>query len=203
MAENENISKLITQEDNMKGISYNQNRQKHRRGKRKHRRRTYSNDIREVIDTTVNQPKDALKFRTAYPVVTKEPYKPDNVEKRKSLDTLQQNAVSLNQVELMKCNESKSAERKKNHHQRGHRPQRYHKNIQKHKSASLNQFCPSGKNSNSKLLILRPNRGQLMNAPRNSTQFIIDDHEDEEQGHLRLVYYSYIIFTRAYPTINS
>jgi hypothetical protein len=189
MAENESISKLVTQEDDMmKGISYNQNRQKHRRGKRKHRRRTYSNEMRGE-DTNVNHPKDSLKFKTTYPPVTKELYKPGNVDKRNTFDTLEPNAVPLKQVELIKCNESESAERKKKRPQRGHRPHRYHKNVQKHRSATVNQFCPSGESSNSKLLILRPTRGQLMNAPRNSTQFIIDDHEDEEKGHIRLVYY--------------
>ena len=183
MAENESISNLVTNEnDMMEGISYSQNRHKHRRGKRKHRRRTYSNE-KSGGDPNVNNLKDSIKIKTSCLLVTKEEH--DNVEKKTTYDTLETNALALKQVELRKCKESKSAERKKNRHQRGHRPHRYHKNVPKHRSASANQFCPSGENSNSKFLILRPNRGQLMNAPRNSTQFIIDDHEDERKGHLK------------------
>ena len=90
---------------------------------------------------------------------------------------------SSEKSELRKFNECKrTAERKRNRHQRVHKHHRYRNNSQKYKSNGANAFCPpSEENSNSKLLIIRPNRGPLMNAPRNSTQFIIDDHEDEDQ----------------------
>lgn len=188
MAENGSISKVeIYEDDAAKGISNNQYKQKHRRGKRKHRRRTNSNstEVKEGGDTNVNPLKGTFKCKTTYPLATKELCEASNVEKKKTFDTLGAN-VAVKELELTKRNEStRSVERKKNRqhkHHRAHRPHRYNKNVQRHKPASTNEFCPTEENSNSKLLILRPNRGPLMNAPRNSTQFIIDDHEDEEKS---------------------
>ena len=84
------------------------------------------------------------------------------------------NAKMANNAEPMsdKINFSGSGMRKA--HSSSYPPKKNAKKSFKYKSTNKRQ---NGEASNRKMPILRPN---LLNAPRNSTQFIIDGHEDDD-----------------------
>ena len=165
-----------SEEGNVQRISnYPNVRRHHRRGKRKPRirRRTLSTELTPADDSAQNSSKEAEIKKSGQ---TKENPCNINVEKEKSLKEVGMNALSL------KSNEAghykKVREYAKTHRQnRQHRHPRHRnfRNIYSH----MSKILPSGEKMNSKMLILRPNR--CPDAPKNSTQFIIDDHEDEEK----------------------
>ena len=165
-----------SEEGNVQRISnYPNVRRHHRRGKRKPRirRRTLSTELTPADDSAQNSSKEAEIKKSGQ---TKENPCNINVEKEKSLKEEGMNALSL------KSNEAGQHERvreyAKTHRQnRQHRHPRHrnYRNIYSH----MSKILPSGEKMNSKMLILRPNR--CPDAPKNSTQFIIDDHEDEEK----------------------
>jgi len=172
----EKMGDMEDSEGNVQGISYHPNvRRHHRRGKRKPRvrRRTLSTELTPADDSAQNSSKEVdIK-------------KPDQAKEIPINIIIEQErspkAVGMKQLSL-KSNEAGHYKQfkeytKKHRQNRQHRHPRHrnYKKIHTHMSKVL----PSGEKMNSKMLILRPNR--CPDAPKNSTQFIIDDHEDEQK----------------------
>ena len=176
----EKMGDMEDSEGNVQGISYHPNvRRHHRRGKRKPRvrRRTLSTELTPADNSAQNSSKEVdIK-------------KPDQAKEIPINIIIEQErspkAVGMKQLSL-KSNEAGHYKQfkeytKKHRQNRQHRHPRHrnYKKIHTHMSKVL----PSGEKMNSKMLILRPNR--CPDAPKNSTQFIIDDHEDEQKDGAR------------------
>jgi len=166
-------------EDSEEGIAHGTSnypivRRHHRRGKRKPRtrRRTLSAELTPADESNQNSSKEDNIDR---PAVTKEMVFDTNIKKENLLKPVGINAINLKSNEINQYNQVNKCAKK-------HRQKRRHRHYNKPYTSGVSKSY-SGEKKN-KLLILRPNR--CPDAPRNSTQFIIDDHEDEEKNNARL-----------------
>ena len=165
-------------EDSEEGIAHGTSnypivRRHHRRGKRKPRtrRRTLSAELTPADESNQNSSKEDNIDR---PAVTKEIVFDTNIKKENLLKPVGINAINLKSNEINQYNQVNKCAKK-------HRQKRRHRHYNKPYTSGVSKSY-SGEKKN-KLLILRPNR--CPDAPRNSTQFIIDDHEDEEKNNAR------------------
>ena len=169
----------VTDED-VTGIAMDPSRRRHhRRGKRnRHRKRATSEEVLKIGNICAESSNGTLEECSKYEMQQpKELSTPNKFEIDKS-GSSKSIVLESNRIKGKKHNLSKifiNRDVRKYRH-------RYHqqKNIKKlYYSSRANNLNRNGGISNRKqMLILRPNRGPLMNAPRNSTQFIINDHEE-------------------------
>ena len=165
-----------SEEDIVQGISNPNKRRHHRRGKRKrHRRRTASVEVAKMGENIRDESiKEALVYTKTDIHRTKELTVSSTAEKEKICNSKEQNVLEAKSDRTEKDNLSKARVEIKKYRHRRH-PQ---KNIKKLYNSSRGNHHRTGASTNNKMLILRPNR--CPNAPKNSTQFIIDDHEEGE-----------------------
>lgn len=154
-------------------------RRHHRRGKRnRHRKRATSEEVLKIGNICAESSNGTLEECSKY-----------EMQQPKELITPNKFEIDKSGSSKSKAGESKHVKGKKDNLSKnfisgevGKYRHRYHqqKNIKKlYYSSRANNLNRNGGISNRKpMLILRPNRGPLMNAPRNSTQFIINDHEE-------------------------
>ena len=179
-------------EDSEEGIAHGTSnypivRRHHRRGKRKPRtrRRTLSAELTPADESNQNSSKEDNFDR---PAATKEIFFDTNIKKENLLKPVGINAINLRSNEINQYNQVNKCAKK-------HRQKRRHRHYNKPYTSGVSKSF-SGEKKN-KLLILRPNR--CPDAPRNSTQFIIDDHEDEEKNNAR---YAIIYAMKIFPLIK-
>lgn len=165
-----------TEEDVMRETSVNFNRKRnHRRGKRKfrQRRRTTSTELKKQGET-----KDKLTKASQDQAIPSVEY----IQKEITTENLE-NEMNKKEIKVFKKTQDeidklkkfkRSAEKKKKRHR--HPP---HRNIKQIYTCVTNEIRNTGDSSKNKRLILRPNK--CPDAPKNSTQFIIDDHEGDEE----------------------
>lgn len=159
-------------EDAIQGNSSNYNRRRHhRRGKRRgHRRRTCSVDKAKVEKSVCEEVlKDELKSTKSELKIVKESDESSFTGKKGR--SIMPNSYESNLADFQNDASNRTLSVKKKRH-----PQQ--RNIKKMYKGRTKNTHRAGLVSKSKMLILRPDRGSLMNAPRNSTQFIIDDHAE-------------------------
>ena len=174
----------VTDED-ITGIPMDPSRRRHhRRGKRnRHRKRAPSGEMSKIDDICAESSNETLEECSKYKMQQpKETISPNDFEIDKSASS-KSIVVESKRTKGKKHNPSKNfitREVRKYRH-------RYHqqKNIKKLYSSSRasNLKWNGAISSRKQMLILRPNRGPP--APRNSTQFIINDHEEGEDQEIQ------------------
>ena len=189
------IEKMGDMEDSEEGIvheisNYPHVRRHHRRGKRKPRvrRRTLSAELTPAEDSVQNSSKEMETTNE----LTKQPVLNSNVEKEKSFQAKGLNEFSVKSKETFQKDRVNECN-KKHRQKRQHRHPR-HRQYSKMYANGVTKVFSSGEKKSNKFLILRPNR--CPDAPKNSTQFIIDDHEDEPDdnaGYVKIIKYMWLL----------
>ena len=190
------IEKMGDMEDSEEGIvheisNYPNVRRHHRRGKRKPRvrRRTLSAELTPAEDSAQNSSKEMEAMNKE---LTKHPVLNSNVDKEKSFQSKGLNEFNIKSKETIQ-NDRLNEWNKKHRQKRQHRHPR-HRQYSKMYTNGVSKVFSSGEKKSNKFLILRPNR--CPDAPKNSTQFIIDDHEDEPEdnaGYVNIIKYKWLL----------